>query len=162
MSLVDFHCAEYSDCKTVADQEQRKRLVEIGIRNTARATKTDSKTIMLINRSGARETEHLGENTSISRKTGELNPCRTKTQNINASGNENIAKNEMRGEGNPCRSRSPEPSGVDALLPDPNSAQVPLTSMNVAIGVMMGLAFLLTVFIAMWCFRSSTDPVAST
>ena len=57
---------------------------------------------------------------------------------------------------------SPEPSGVDAPQPHPNSAQVPLTSMNVAIGVMMGLAFLLTVLIAKWRFASSTDPVAST
>jgi len=53
MSLVDFHCAEYSDGKTVADQELRRRIVEIGIRKTARATKTDSKTVMLISR-GAR------------------------------------------------------------------------------------------------------------
>jgi len=50
MSLVDFHCAEYSDGKTVADQELRKRIVEIGIRKTARATQIDSKTIMLISR----------------------------------------------------------------------------------------------------------------
>ena len=50
MSLVDFHCAEYSDGKTVADQELRKRIVEIGIRRTARATRIDSKTIMLISR----------------------------------------------------------------------------------------------------------------
>jgi hypothetical protein len=50
MSLVDFHCAEYSDGKTVADQELRKRIVEIGIRKTARATKIDSKTVMLISR----------------------------------------------------------------------------------------------------------------
>jgi len=49
-SMVDFHCAEYSDGKTVADQELRKRILEIGIRKTARATKTDSKTIMLISR----------------------------------------------------------------------------------------------------------------
>ena len=50
MSLVDFQCAEYSDGKTVADQELRERIVEMGIRKTARATKTDSKTIMLISR----------------------------------------------------------------------------------------------------------------
>jgi hypothetical protein len=49
-SMVDFQCAEYSDGKTVADQELRKRILEIGIRKTARATKTDSKTIMLISR----------------------------------------------------------------------------------------------------------------
>jgi len=59
-------------------------------------------------------------------------------------------------------SYSPEPSGIDAPLPDPNSAQVPLASMNVAIGGMIGLAFLLTVLIVMWRFGRSTDPVAST
>ena len=58
-------------------------------------------------------------------------------------------------------SRSPAPSGVDATLHDPNSTQVPLTTMNVAIGLMMGLAFLLTVLIAMWGFATSTDPVAN-
>ena len=47
-SLVDFQCAEYSDGKTVADEELRKRILEFGIRKTARATKTDSKTVMLI------------------------------------------------------------------------------------------------------------------
>jgi hypothetical protein len=45
---VDFHCTEYSDGKTVADEELRKRILEFGIRKTARATRTDSKTIMLI------------------------------------------------------------------------------------------------------------------
>jgi len=49
-SLVDFHCAEYSDGKTVADEELRKRILEFGIRKTARATNTDSKTIMLISK----------------------------------------------------------------------------------------------------------------
>jgi hypothetical protein len=49
-SMVDFKCAEYSDGKTVADQELRKRILETGIRKAARATKTDSKTIMLISR----------------------------------------------------------------------------------------------------------------
>jgi hypothetical protein len=50
LSMVDFRCAEYSDRKTVADQELRQKIVEIGVRKTARATKTDSKTIMLISR----------------------------------------------------------------------------------------------------------------
>ena len=50
LSMVDFRCTEYSDGKTVADQELRKRIAEIGIRKTARATQTDSKTIMLISR----------------------------------------------------------------------------------------------------------------
>ena len=48
LSLVDFQCAEYSDGKTVADEELRRRIVEFGIRKTGRATNTDSKTIMLI------------------------------------------------------------------------------------------------------------------
>jgi hypothetical protein len=47
-SLVDFQCAEYSDGKTIADEELRKQIAEFGIRKTARATNTDSKTIMLI------------------------------------------------------------------------------------------------------------------
>jgi hypothetical protein len=34
-SMVDFQCAEYSDGKTVADQELRKRILKIGIRKTA-------------------------------------------------------------------------------------------------------------------------------
>jgi hypothetical protein len=49
-SMVDFKCTEYSDGKTVADQELRRRILEIGIRKTARDTKTDSKTVMLISR----------------------------------------------------------------------------------------------------------------
>jgi hypothetical protein len=74
---------------------------------------------------------------------------------------------ERRGERNARRrksisSHSPEPSSIDAPLPDPNSAQVPLTSLNVAIGAMIGLAFLLTVLIVMWRFGSFADPVAST
>jgi hypothetical protein len=47
-SLVDFQCSEYSDGKTVANEELRERILEFGIRKTARATNTDSKTIMLI------------------------------------------------------------------------------------------------------------------
>jgi len=45
---VDFQCTEYSDGKTIADEELRKQIAEFGIRKTARATNTDSKTIMLI------------------------------------------------------------------------------------------------------------------
>lgn len=52
MTMGDFQCAEYSDGKTVADQDLRKRIVEIGIRKTARATSIDSKTLMLISRGG--------------------------------------------------------------------------------------------------------------
>ena len=50
MSLVDFRCVEYSDGKTVADPELREQIVEIGIRKIARATKIDSKTVMLISK----------------------------------------------------------------------------------------------------------------
>jgi hypothetical protein len=50
MAMVDFVCAEYSDGKLSADAELRKRIAEVGIRKTARATKMDSKTIMLISR----------------------------------------------------------------------------------------------------------------
>jgi len=46
--MVDFQCAEYSDGKTLADEELRRRILEFGIRKTARATNTDTKTIMLI------------------------------------------------------------------------------------------------------------------
>jgi hypothetical protein len=52
LSMVDFVCAEYGDGKAVADQQLRKRIIEIGIRKTASATQTDSKTIMLISRGG--------------------------------------------------------------------------------------------------------------
>jgi predicted regulator of amino acid metabolism with ACT domain len=57
--MVDFRCREYSDGKTVADQELRQQIIEIGIRKTARATKTDSKTVMLITRGEVRA-EKLG------------------------------------------------------------------------------------------------------
>ena len=50
LSLVDFQCAEYSDGKTVADEELRKRIIEFGIRKTARFTEADGKTIMQISR----------------------------------------------------------------------------------------------------------------
>lgn len=59
-------------------------------------------------------------------------------------------------------SRSPESSSIDAPLTDPNSVQTPLTSTVIAIGAMMGLAFLLTVFIVIWRLGGSTDPVLST
>ena len=50
--MVDFVCVEYGDGKTVADQELRNRIRKVRIRKTASATKTDSKTIMLISRGG--------------------------------------------------------------------------------------------------------------
>jgi hypothetical protein len=50
LSMMDFRCAEYSDGKAVADQELREKIAVIGIRKTARATKIDSKTIMLISK----------------------------------------------------------------------------------------------------------------
>jgi hypothetical protein len=52
-SMVDFRCKEYTDGKLVADEETRKRIVEIGIRKTARETNIDSKTIMTIVRQEA-------------------------------------------------------------------------------------------------------------
>jgi len=45
---------------------------------------------------------------------------------------------------------------------DSNPAQAPVTSTNVAIGAMMGLALLLTVFIVIWRLGGSTDPIVST
>ena len=50
MSMVDFVSEEYSDGKAAADPELRKQIVDMGIRKLARATKIDSKTIMLISR----------------------------------------------------------------------------------------------------------------
>ena len=50
ISMADFRCAEYKSGKTVADLELRKQIAKIGIRKTARATKTDTKTVMLISR----------------------------------------------------------------------------------------------------------------
>lgn len=50
MSLVDFRSTEYSDGKVSADEKLRKRIVEVGIRKTARATGLDTKTVMLISR----------------------------------------------------------------------------------------------------------------
>ncbi len=57
---------------------------------------------------------------------------------------------------------APDLSGVHVPLPDPSSAQVTATSTNVVFGGMMGLAFLLTVLIVIWRFRSSAHPVATT
>jgi hypothetical protein len=51
-SVGEFQCAEYGDGKTAADPQLQKQIVEIGIRKIARATKVDSKTIMLISRGG--------------------------------------------------------------------------------------------------------------
>jgi hypothetical protein len=51
---------------------------------------------------------------------------------------------------------------VDAPLSDPNSAEVSQPSVNVAGGLMIGLAFLLTVLIVIWRFGSSPEPTAST
>ena len=47
-SMVDFRCAEYSDGKMVADKQTRERIAQTGIRQTARTTQVDSKTIMAI------------------------------------------------------------------------------------------------------------------
>jgi hypothetical protein len=51
-SVVDFRCVEYSDGKTIADPDFRQQIIDVGIRKVARATQTDSKTIMLISRGG--------------------------------------------------------------------------------------------------------------
>lgn len=50
MSMVDFRCAEYSDGKVVADEKTIKRLLEIGIRKTARETRIHSDTVTLLAR----------------------------------------------------------------------------------------------------------------
>jgi hypothetical protein len=49
-SMVDFRCAEYSDGKSVANEKTRKRIVECGIRKTARQTGIHSDTVTLIAR----------------------------------------------------------------------------------------------------------------
>lgn len=50
ISMVDFRCAEYSDGKMVADEETIRRLLEIGIRETARETGIHTDTVTLISR----------------------------------------------------------------------------------------------------------------
>lgn len=50
MSMVDFRCTEYSDGKVVADEKTIRRLLEIGIRKTARGTEIHSDTVTLIAR----------------------------------------------------------------------------------------------------------------
>ena len=50
MSMVDFVCAEYSEGKVVADEETRKRIIEIGIKRITRETGIDRNTIRLITR----------------------------------------------------------------------------------------------------------------
>jgi hypothetical protein len=49
-SMVDFRCAEYRDGRAVADEKTIKRLLEIGIRKTARETEIHSDTVTLISR----------------------------------------------------------------------------------------------------------------
>ena len=48
VSMVDFRCAEYVDGKTKADEETRKRIVEIGIRKVARKTGINRETVALV------------------------------------------------------------------------------------------------------------------
>jgi hypothetical protein len=50
MSMVDFVCKEYSDGKVVADEETKKRIVEIGLKRIARETGIDRNTVRLITR----------------------------------------------------------------------------------------------------------------
>ena len=59
-------------------------------------------------------------------------------------------------------SDSPEASAADTPSPDPDSIQVPLSNTHVALGRMMGLAFLLTLLIVIWRLGSSTHSVAAT
>jgi hypothetical protein len=47
-SMVDFRCREYSDGKMVADNETRRRIIEIGIRKIARETGIDKETVLFI------------------------------------------------------------------------------------------------------------------
>jgi hypothetical protein len=67
-SIVDFHSAEYSDGKTVGDPELKKRVVEVRIRQTARATGLDSKTIMLIVRGERVKPSTLAKNCKFLRE----------------------------------------------------------------------------------------------
>jgi hypothetical protein len=48
LSLVDFRCAEYVDGKVKADEETRKRIIEIGIRKVARETGINRETVALV------------------------------------------------------------------------------------------------------------------
>jgi len=94
---VDFHCTRYSDGKTVADEELRKRIVEFGVRKTAGATNTDSKTIMLISNGERVKPNTLAKVREFFSKRETQKNALPKTQNVNGSGNVNIARNEMRG-----------------------------------------------------------------
>jgi hypothetical protein len=48
MSMVDFRCKEYTDGKVVADTAIRRRIVEMGIRNVARASGVNRETVAMI------------------------------------------------------------------------------------------------------------------
>jgi hypothetical protein len=48
VSLVDFRCAEYVDGKMRADEETRRRIIEIGIRRVARETGINRETVALV------------------------------------------------------------------------------------------------------------------
>jgi hypothetical protein len=74
LTLVDFNCAEYSDGKVVADKELRQGIVKFGVRKTASATKTDSKTIMLISRGERVMPRTLAKVSEFFRKAGIENP----------------------------------------------------------------------------------------
>jgi hypothetical protein len=56
-------------------------------------------------------------------------------------------------------SHSPGSSSTNAPQSDPNLSQVTLSSVSVARGVMMGVAFLLTMFFLIRRFGSSSDPL---
>ena len=74
-------------------------IAKIGTRKTVRATKTDTKTVMLISRGKRVKARTLSKVNEFvrSRRT---DSCHTKTQSANVSGgNANIARNAMHGEG---------------------------------------------------------------
>ena len=48
ISMADFTCAEYSDGKVNADQETRKRIIQIGIRKVARLSGVSRETVGMI------------------------------------------------------------------------------------------------------------------
>jgi hypothetical protein len=50
ISMVDFRCAEYAGGKMRADEQTRKRIIEIGIRKVARETAIHTDTVTLIAR----------------------------------------------------------------------------------------------------------------
>ncbi len=48
MSMEDLRCAEYVNGKVKADEETRRRIIEIGIRKVARKTGINRETVALV------------------------------------------------------------------------------------------------------------------